>query len=237
MKPTLLILPGWGGTRQTWQQFIGIASKEINVVCLELPCFGHAPCPSVAWGVEEYANFVKLKIENLKIENCVLLGHSFGGQVATFLVANNPQICQKLILNGAAVFRKKISVKRMFLWLPGKLIKFTLKLPFIRKYDRVIKKILYQLIDSPDYAELDGIKREIFRRVTSQDVSQLLQKITVETLIVWGTRDTYIPLSFGKKIAENLPKARLEIIDGGKHGLHIQDPTNLWNVIKNFILT
>ena len=140
-------------------------------------------------------------------------------------------------MSGAAVFRKKLSVKQIIFWLPAKFIKVILKSPLIQRYDTVIKKALYQLIDSPDYGESTGVKREIFKKVTSQDVSQFLSRIMVETLVVWGARDRHVPLSFGKRIVQEIPKARLEIVGGGKHGLHIQNPGNLWQIVKNFILT
>ena len=89
MDKTLIIIPGWGGDKSTWQQAQTLFSKHIETICIELPCFGDVPCPKDVWGVKEYANFVEQSIQALNKKNIVILGHSFGGQVATYLVAKN----------------------------------------------------------------------------------------------------------------------------------------------------
>ncbi|MBU1987422.1 alpha/beta hydrolase [Patescibacteria group bacterium] len=78
------------------------------------------------------------------------------------------------------------------------------------------------------------MKRDIFKKIIRQDLIYLLHKINIPTLIIWGTRDGYVPLSDGKKIARLIPNAKLEIIKNGKHGLHLQCPEKLLEVILRF---
>ena len=113
MPRQLLIIPGWGGTRETWQKFVDLAKNDFQVICLELPCFGKEPCPKEVWGVEDYAKFVSQKIKNLNLIKPVLLGHSFGGQIAAYLAATSPQLISRLILSGAAAIRPKRNFKRI----------------------------------------------------------------------------------------------------------------------------
>ena len=66
MVKTLIILPGWGGTKENWWEFVGLFKEDdIKVICFNLPCFGDQPCPQTVWGVEEYADFVKKKISKI----------------------------------------------------------------------------------------------------------------------------------------------------------------------------
>ena len=62
-KKTIIILPGWGGTKETWQPFIERAKEHYNVECINLPCFGDEPCPEKVWGIEEYSHFVESKVK------------------------------------------------------------------------------------------------------------------------------------------------------------------------------
>ena len=62
-KPKLIIVHGWGGSRQTWSDFVSLAESDFEVEVIELPCFGAEPCPSSIWGVEEYAKFISDKIK------------------------------------------------------------------------------------------------------------------------------------------------------------------------------
>jgi pimeloyl-ACP methyl ester carboxylesterase len=113
----------------------------------------------------------------------------------------------------------------------GKLI---FKLPFIEKFDVWAKKILYKAADSPDYNGTSGIKREIFKKIVRQDLTQILPKISVPTLLIQGTLDKYVPLKDTKRASKLIPNAKLEILSLGRHGLHFQSPEILFNVIKQF---
>lgn len=235
MKKILIILPGWGGTKETWKEFVEIAQKEYEVHCLNLPCFGDEPCPKEIWGVEEYAEFVKKQINKLSDKPIILLGHSFGGQVATYFTAHNPEMVEKLILIGAAVFRPKKALHRILFGAVAKVGKQLFKLPFVEKFDLEAKKLLYRAAHSPDYLETSGIKRDIFKKCIQQDLGYILGKISIPTLVVWGAKDSYILLKDGKKIADSIPHAQFEIFPEGKHGLHLQMPHELFSVIYRFI--
>ena len=232
MKQNLVIIPGWGGTKKSWKEFAEKAQNDFEVRCLELPCFGDAPCPQSVWGVDEYAEYVAKEIADL--EKPIILGHSFGGQIAVNLVARKNDVCSKLILSGAAVIRNENKFRQVWFLILAKIGKIIFSLPILNKTENFAKKILYKAADSPDYNKTQGIKREIFQKITRQSQKEKLQDIKVPTLVVWGSRDSYVPLKEGKIIAASIVGARLEIIKGAKHGLHINNIDELLRLVKNF---
>lgn len=233
-KPFLVIIPGWEGNKKTWEKFINISNQEFDTFCLDLPCFGEEPCPKKIWGVEDYAEYVKTKIINYELP-INLLGHSFGGQIAVLLTAKYPELVDKLILSGASVYRQKNSLKTKFFGLIAIFGKVVFKLSIINFLKEPAKKILYKLADSPDYINTNGIKRDIFKKIIREDVSNLLEKIKIPTLIVWGEKDNYVSIKFGKKIAEQIKNSNFVTIPNGRHGLHLQFPDELLKLIKSFI--
>ncbi len=236
MEKILFIIPGWGGDKTSWNKFTQIAEQQIETVCLELPCFGNEPCPDTIWGVEEYANFVKIKIEEIgQNKEVILLGHSFGGQVAVYLAGKYPNLANKLVLSGAAVYRPENKLRRTIFGFMAKIGKTVFSLSFFNGFGDPIKKVFYRLIDSPDYLETNGNKRLIFQKVIREDVSKFLFEIKIPTLLVWGKNDSYVPIKFGKKIAEEIKNSQLEIIPNGRHGLHIQYPEKLFSLVKKFV--
>lgn len=235
MARQLVILPGWGGTHDSWQTFSHLAKNDFQVILIELPGFGSEPCPNEIWGVADYAKFVNKKIKELNLIKPILLGHSFGGQVAAYLAATEPQLISRLILSGAAAIRPERSLKRAIFGAIAKTGKIFFALPLINKFSATAQKYLYKLAGSSDYAATTGIKREIFKKIVRQDLTEELKLIKTPTLVVWGALDSYVPLTIGKKISALIKNSRLEIIPGGKHGLHLQMPEKLYSIVKNFI--
>jgi len=236
-KKTIVILPGWDGSQQTWQSFTDYAKNqnEFDFICLELPCFGNQPCPDTVWGVKEYASYVEKELGNLKITKPIILGHSFGGQVAAYLVAHNPDLVSKLILSGAPVIRTRKTLKRFVFKLIAKIGKGIFKIPGLNNFDSKAKKFLYKLTGSQDYNETSGIKREIYNKVNREDLKELIPLIKTKTLVIWGQNDTYVPVQVARKINKLLPNAQMKIFSNAKHGLHLQIPEDYYQAIINFI--
>lgn len=228
----LVILPGWGGTKETWQAFTDLAKQNFDVQVINLPCFGDEPCPNEVWGVEEYAEFVKSKVNNAN--KVTILGHSFGGQVAAYFASQNPEMIDRLILFAPALFRRKSPLRRVLFGIVAKFGKLIFKLPFIEKLDVWAKKLLYKVADSPDYSATAGIKREIFKKIIRQDLTECLSKISTPTLLVQGNFDKYVPVKESEKAVKLIPNAKLEIVQLGRHGMHFQLPEILFKIIKNF---
>lgn len=234
-KPILIILPGWGGTKTSWQDFINLAQSNFDVRCIELPGFGNEPCPTEVWGVEEYAAFVKRKINGMGIGKKVILAHSFGGQVAAYLVGTNPQICDTLVLSGPAIFRKKHSLRRIIFWPIAKLGALVFKVWPLSKLKEQAQRVLYKAADSPDYSKTSGLLRQIFQKVTTQNMAGYLSKITTPVLVVAGRKDTYVPSGVSKKAATEIPGATFVEFAEGKHGLHQSQPAELLQTIIQFL--
>jgi len=231
----LLILPGWGGSHETWADFVAFAKPHFDdVVVIDLPCFGTEPCPTDVWGVEEYADFAKKRISQFSNKQIILLGHSFGGAVATHLVANNPELVDKLILSGAAVYRPKNYIRRILLGTFAKFGKVLFKIPFIEKGNVWAKSVLYRAADSPDYSSTSGMKRDIFRKIIRQDFGHLLPLIAVPTCVIQGTRDTHVPYAYGAHMAEHIPYASFVAVANGTHGLHLKKKKELLEAILEF---
>lgn len=234
---TLLILPGWGGTKETWQKFTNLVKQDFDVQVINLPCFGDEPCPSEAWGVEQYAEFVKNKIveRGTRNEKLILLGHSFGGQVAAYFTSQNPEMIDKLILFAPALFRHKSPLRRLLFGFAAKVGKLIFRLPFIEKFSVWAKIVLYKTANSPDYNKTSGIKREIFKKIIRQDLAEYLPKITVPTLLVQGNFDKYVPVKDSEKAHKLISNSKLKIIQFGRHGMHFQIPEVLLKAINGFL--
>lgn len=237
MKPILVIAPGWGGTRITWGDFMARASEQYEVHCVEMPCFGNEPCPTTVWGIEEYADFLRSKIESIKQQSAgrkiYLLAHSFGGQISVKMLSQDPALVDGMVLSGPAIYRRPWTFKNL-LFLPlAKLGTMVFSLPGLRAGGEQARKILYKIAASPDYNRTQGIEREIFKKITRQDVSHYLPLLRLPVRLVAGARDRYVRSHDTARAAQAIPGAQLVIVETGRHGLHHTHPDILLTQLNN----
>lgn len=217
---TLVILPGWKGTKEEWSGIVNQFSDE-NSVVIELPGFGQTPLISADWGIPEYASYVLAEIEKLHKSDIVFLGHSFGGRITSYIASQNPPWLRGIVLYGApCIYRPSLKIKLL------------IKLSKIAKFLHIKRKISHnpELI----HADHNGLGK-IFRKAINFDQTNLLPKITAKTLILWGSKDDIVSLDIAKEMHSLIPNSDLQIIDEGGHHLHIHNRHIFYAKIRSFL--
>ena len=62
-----------------------------------------------------------------------------------------------------------------------------------------------------------------------------LKKIRKPVLMVWGSDDTVVPPSLGKKYLEAIKGSRLEIVAGSKHPVYIEKAEEFFKIVSDFL--
>jgi proline iminopeptidase len=62
-----------------------------------------------------------------------------------------------------------------------------------------------------------GTARQLLAIIASGDRRKLLRTIAAPTLVIHGADDPLVPLAAGRDTAQNIPGAKLEVIDGMGH--------------------
>ena len=103
----VLVLHGWGVGSDSWvEAAVLLAQDGFWVIVPDMPGFGKSETPQRPWNVDDYVDWVKSFADELKLGKFILMGHSFGGQVATKFAAKHPDKVNALVLCAAAVIRK-----------------------------------------------------------------------------------------------------------------------------------
>lgn len=238
-----LILHGWNQTGHTsWLEFLEQnTTSEIVFITLDLPCFGFSDCPDVVWDTQNYANFCIRFMQTLEQKykfsdnNWTLIGHSFGGAIASLVSTQIPQQIANLILVAPAIIRRKPSLKQKIIQQITKIFNFGSNLPILRYFKPTLTKIWYKIIGSPDYNLTTGIKRKNMQIILKQDWTSKLSLIQAKSLLIWGTNDRYTPFSGFEIVSKALKPTKSLIYQDYGHGIHIQNPTKLYQDIFDFI--
>lgn len=155
--------------------------------------------------------------------------------MAAYYVAKYPEHIGALVLVGASAIRPRRLIKRVVFGATAKAGKVLLSLPLLNKYYASARRLFLKSIRAHDAIDVSGLKREIFKKVMRQDLSQLLPKITIPTLVIWGSSDSMTPLRQGKKIAKLILGAKLVIVKGGRHGLHLTHAKAIIGEVYDFV--
>jgi pimeloyl-ACP methyl ester carboxylesterase len=183
-----------------------------------------------------------------EIANPILIGHSLGGGVCLHLVdmasrAGTP-ITSKLVLLDPVAFPPVMIAPRLgfgdgpdlLFQSPARVVA---KLVLARVYAPGNKPTEDQIegyADGLTRRQLPALMQHILGLSTDQDLLPSFDRITNETLIVWGDQDRIVPLSDGEELSKKLqPHATLVTISNSGHIPHEEQPTATMKAISEFL--
>jgi len=230
-KP-LIMLHGWGQNVSSFWPLVGLLKNDFTLYLIDLPGFGRSESPKKTFGVSDYAEIIHAFIKDQKIEKPILLGHSLGGRIAIKLAADNHLIIEKLILEGSAgITRVSSPLKNVSLFL-AKIFKYTV--PNIFNLKTKLRYKVYKKLES-DYLDVLEMK-ETFKKLLSEDLSNDLLRISIDSLLLWGEKDRAVPLSDAKRMYQQIDKAKLVIFEDIGHFPHLENPKLFSYYVKDFSL-
>jgi len=216
-RETLLFLHGWGSNKELMKQAFGDAFQEYRHLYLDLPGFGKSD-NHIVLTTDDYAKIVAEFLHQVEIESEVIIGHSFGGKVATLLAP------KRLILLSSAgiVLPKPLKVRT-------KIALFKLLKPF---GGHTLRKFFV----SSDAVGMPEHMYETFKNVVDEDFSDIFSACKAPTLLCWGREDSATPLKAGEKMAKLIPDSKLTIFDGD-HYFFLQQKRDVVQTMEAFLET
>ncbi len=229
---TIVILHGWQSKLSRWQPLIKILKKKFNVYLPHLPGF-YKNKLKAPWDLKDYALWLNKYLLRKRIKNPILLGHSNGGRIALYFLAQGYQ-AEKLVLIASAGIKSKKNFKKIFfqfLARTGKKIFFTPLLNFLKKPSRWF---FYTLIGEKDYYRAAGFLRPTLVNLIAKDLTPHLKKIKVPTLILWGRKDRLTPVNDAYLLASKIKNSKLIIYNNEGHDLLFKLPEEIASKIITF---
>ena len=224
----IFILHGWTYQTETWRVFVDIlTSRGFDVEILKTPGLtdNTIPSPAGGWTLDDYVEWLKEK--TAAHERVVLIGHSNGGRISLAFTAKYPEKVSRLILEDSAGIPPT-----GFRALKRDVFKVIAKTGRMVTQSELARKILYKLARESDYQKATPEMRQTMANLGSVDLSIILEKINVPTLIVWGENDTTTPLENGKLMHEKIQGSRMVVIRGAKHSPHITHTRELADIVE-----
>ena len=242
----ILFLHGFGASLQTWDTWSQSLSNEYRVISVDLPGFGlTGEDPSGIYTDERSVEVLEAFLKALQISKVVLVGNSMGGKFAWQFTARYPNQVAKLVLispDGYASpgieYGKKTEIpaiaqlyryffSKTFLAMnlePAYANPKTLNDDLVNRY--------YDLMLAP------GVRGAILARMQQtvlKDPVPSLTNIQVPTLLIWGEKDAFIPISNSNDYLKVMPNVKRVSLPNIGHLPQEEQPTIGLAALKEFL--
>jgi 2-hydroxy-6-oxonona-2,4-dienedioate hydrolase len=221
----VIVLHGWGHSGDLWITAVQMLPRQYRYIILDLPGFGGSQNLIEGSSVPEYSEVILAFIRKIKVQNPVIIGHSFGGQIAADMVLKRPNQILKLILISPAVGRKRSTKQMIKVWLYKNFSKLKPEFP------EIILRGIIGLVSSSDYYGSSEALKAVLSNIVEYDLLDKVGEIDMPVKILWGERDTEIPY-IGKVLVEHIPDAELYVMYGVGHNPHLTDPKQLTRLVE-----
>lgn len=229
---TILILPGWGKTRETFRNIINCFKEEYTIYIIDYPGFGNSKIPKRDLTIHDYTIAIKNFMKKNKIIKPIIIAHSFGGRIATLLSSYYQEPIEKMILIDIAGIKPKKSLKQL---LKEKLYKLLKKITSYSKHKEKYHQKLLKIFGSSDYQNLPKGMHQTFKNIINEDLTNYFKYISCECLLIWGELDEDTPLKDAHKINSLIKESALIIYPKSNHFSYIQQPFLTNQIIKEFL--
>ncbi|MDQ1361716.1 MAG: hypothetical protein QOJ44_2093 [Acidimicrobiaceae bacterium] len=221
--PSVLALHGWRRNHLDFDPVFAVPEFEDGhaAMAVDFPGFGATPPPPDGWGSFQYAaNLVPL-FDDLS-ERVTVVGHSFGGRVALHLPGLLPDRIERLVLTGAPLLDRAGRRRR-----PKLAFRMGRRLHDMGLVTDRRMETLRNKHGSPDYRAAQGVMRQVFVRLLTEQYGAVMEGLDLPVTLLWGANDTEVPVEVAERAATMLASSELIVRPGAGHLTPTEIPTDL----------
>ena len=255
--PVVLLLHGIGANLHTWDGVIaGIVDRGYRVIAPDFLGHGSSAKPRADYSLGGFANGMRDLLTLLGIDRVTTVGHSFGGGVAMQFAYQFPERTERVVLVGSGGLGRDVHPVLRALTLPGSSFALAAGVtPPVRKLGWPAMRLIQRTGWSPaaDFAEMinvqeglrDPAARTAFLHVLRAAVDWRGQVVTMvdraylaaemPMCVIWGARDSVIPVSHASEARRVFPDTQVVIFDRSAHFPHRDEPARFVDVLTGFI--
>lgn len=236
----LVLVHGYLGGSGQWKAELDRFSDRFDVIAPDLPGFGNAAHLPSADRIGTFAEAVVELMDDLGLGRVMLLGHSMGGMIVQELAARHVHRIERLVLYGTGPLGlmpdrfEPLETSRERIRAEG--VGHTVRrigATWFRDGDRatgfdVVASLGAQASQAAALAGLDAMAH--------WDGRGQMQSLTMPTLVLWGDGDRSYRWPQAEALWRGLPDAKLAVIPGTAHAVHLEKPGLFHAVLEDFLM-
>lgn len=240
--PPLVLLHGGLSDSREWLRQLEELSDEFTVVAWDAPGCGQSSDPPETFRLPEYADCLTGFVDALGLGPPHVLGLSFGAGLALELYRRHPMVPKTLVLASAYAG-----------WagsLPADVVEQRLQQALWEADlppDQLVPGYIPGLFTESAPAELidevvaimsefhpAGV-RAMARAFAEADLRDVLPRINVPTLLLYGDADQRSPLNVAEDLLARIPTSRLVVMHGVGHQSNIEAAERFNSAVRSFL--
>ena len=238
--PPLVFVHGAAGDGRVWQPQLAALADEFTVVAWDEPGAGRSSDLPAGFGLTDYAHCLAGLIEALELGPVHVAGLSWGGTLVLELYRHRPDLAASLILTDTyagwkgslpeeEVRARVAGARRMLEASPEE---FDPSLPGLFAAD-----------PPPEFVPLlEGMAADVrpeslriqLSVMAAADQRDLLPRIAVPTLLIWGELDARSPLVVARQFEQTIPDSSLVLIPDCGHVSNLERPDEFNQAVREF---
>jgi len=244
--PTVVLVHGLTGNRDDWGPVARrLITDGFEVVAIELRGHGDSSPGRDGYGPRRLAGDLAQALSALDLSDVILVGHSMGGIASMTLMLEHPELAAERV--------RKLAVVASTATLQQPQTRYGLQFLSVELLDRFTRfderlrlgtglvafgrhpnlELVDYLIESTARCPHD-VRREATAALVDYEISDQLHRIGHDTLVIGGTNDWLTPLRYSRQIANGIPRARLQIINGGGHMIMFEAADRIGFLLAEF---
>jgi pimeloyl-ACP methyl ester carboxylesterase len=215
-------------------------ADEFTVVAWDEPGAGRSSDVPADFVLPDYANCLAALIGALGLGPAHVAGLSWGGTVAQELYRHHPELVATLLLvDTYAGWKGSLPEEEVRVRVEG-------VRQMLAAADHLFDPTLPGLFAGDPPAEFAALLEAMAADVRPEsmktallvmaeaDQRDLLPRIAVPTLLIWGERDARSPLSVARQFEDAVPDAKLVVIPGAGHVSNLEAPELFNDAVREF---
>jgi pimeloyl-ACP methyl ester carboxylesterase len=237
-NPPVLLLHGLTSHRGVWSRTMERLQQDFHCVAIDHLGFGDSDKPEDAdYSIQKQAERALKVADHFGFERFTLIGHSMGGQIATFLAASlASQRVSRLISVDGVVTGELSAIVQNFKRLPivvGQYIPSTYRLMGALCKSKTFACWAYNhWFHKPEELRFEGWEADrhysmnpeiaqsapkAWESLNVTNLTPLLKNIVAPTLVIFGKQDGTVPVAQAHLFKQQLPATQLVLIDQCGH--------------------
>jgi pimeloyl-ACP methyl ester carboxylesterase len=249
--PPIILSHGVTLSVRTWFHQLELLPKDgFRAIAYDHRGHGESTVGAEGHSIANLAEDIRTLLLELDLTDAILVGHSLGGVAVQAFAIAHPHLARERVRGivllstlakspfGSRPTQFKTVMERMFNRVPDASLLWDR-----RNLGFLAARLGFGKDPHPSHIELvrrmmqdcaPDTRRDAPRVLVGFDLTPDLPKIDLPTLVVGGTADLLTPPAYARELAELIPNARLELLEGGGHMLMLERTDAIDQLIVDF---